>query len=203
MNLDKIDINIDKLGDLEVFSYNGYMLGFRDRKDTNSISFASIVIDKKYFTEKDLCVYFDFIDMAWAYSYYDYEPSYDIYFKEYNKVYNNCDRYDVIELMKIAPCNNVCITPDNSLKIINLVDSLINEFSLENKTLIVNFDEDKKRTIKTLSLNEDDYVRIIIDYFEQYFISYNGTSKEIKDIVKTFKCFFKMLNKNFGKGNLK
>ena len=46
MKLDKFNINIEKIGDIEIFSHNGYILGFRDRKDTNSILFAPIVIDK-------------------------------------------------------------------------------------------------------------------------------------------------------------
>lgn len=79
MKLDKFNINIEKIGDIEIFSHNGYILGFRDRKDTNSILFAPIVIDKN--NEKNLELYFDFIDMAWAYSYHDYGPSYDIYNK--------------------------------------------------------------------------------------------------------------------------
>lgn len=52
MKLDKFNINIEKIGDIEIFSHNGYMLGFRDRKDENSISFAPIVINKKDYNKK-------------------------------------------------------------------------------------------------------------------------------------------------------
>lgn len=203
MQLDKFNINIEKIGDIEIFSHNGYMLGFSDRKDTNSISFAPFVINTKDYNEKNLDFCFDFIDMAWAYSYYDYYPSYAIYFKEYNKVYNNRDRYDIMELMELSSGGDVCITPEYSLKMADLVVRLINECSSKDKSLIVNTTYDNKTTINTISIDEDNYVRIVVDYFEQYFMSYHSTSDKIDDMVRIFEHVFKMLDKSLGKDNQK
>lgn len=141
--------------------------------------------------------------MAWAYSYYDYGPSYDIYFKEYDKVYNNCDRYDIMELMELSSGGDVCITPEYSLKITDIVVRLMNECSSKDKSLIINTTDDNKTTINTLSIDEDNYVRIVVDYFEQYFMSYHSISDKIDDIVRIFEHVFKMLDKSIGKDNQK
>lgn len=42
MQLDKMSIDIEKIGNMEIFSHNGYILGFRDKKYSDSISFFPI-----------------------------------------------------------------------------------------------------------------------------------------------------------------
>ena len=134
--------------------------------------------------------------MAWAYSYHDYGPSYDIYFKEYDKFYNNCDEYDIMKLIKLSSNGDVCITPERTLNLVNIVESLMNTFSKRNDKLITSFIEKDNVATRILSLDDDNYIQIGINRLGQHFMSYHSTTDEIDDIVKIFEHIFEMLDKN-------
>lgn len=201
MQLDKMSIDIEKIGNMEIFSHNGYILGFRDKKYSDSISFFPIVTNKEEYNRKDFEMYLDFIDMVWTYSNYEYDPNYNIYFKEYNKVYNVRNKYDVRELIELSSNCNICITPEYCFELIDLIDNLMDEFSSKDESITVNSTQGNKIITKTLELDDDNYIQIRVNYFEQYFMSYHSTSGKIDDIVKIFEHVFKMLDKNLRKGD--
>lgn len=196
MKLNKISIDIEKIGNVEIYSYNGYILGFRNKKYSDCMSFFPIVINTKDYDKKLLEVYFDFIDAGWNYSDYDYYPNYDIYFKEYNKVYKDRSKYDIMELIELSSGCNICIIPEYSFELLELIRSLMNEIALKNKEFTIDSVQGHKTTTKRLFLDDDNYIKISINYFEQHTMSYHNTLDEMNDIIKIFKHIFKMLDKN-------
>lgn len=196
MKLDKTSIDLEKIGNIEIFSCDGYIFGFRDKKYSDCMSFFPIIINTKNYDEKLLEVYFDFIYAGWNYSDYDYYPNYDIYFKECNKVYRDRSKYDIIELIDLSSDCDICITPEYSFELIELITGLMNEIALKNKKFIIDSVQSHKTTTKKLFLDDDNYIKISVNYFEQYFMAYNSTSSEIDDAVKIFEYIFKMLDKN-------
>lgn len=199
MKLEKISIDIEKIGNISIFSHNGYILGFKDNEFLDDISFFPIVINSKHYNKDDLEIYFNFISVMLAYSNYDRLPSYSVYLKEYNKGYNNCDEYDIMELIELSSNCDVCITPEHISYLVEMVESLMNVCSLKDDKLVINSIEKDNVTTKILSLDDDNYVQIGINRLEQYFMSYHSTTDEIDeidDIVKIFEHIFEMLDKN-------
>lgn len=196
MQLDKFSLNIEKIGNISIFSYNDYILGFKDNEFLDDVSFFPIVINLKHDNKKDLEVYFNFISVMLAYSNYDSLPNYNIYLKEYNKGYNNCNEYDIMELIKLSSNCDVCITPERTSELIEIVESMMNVFSSKDNRFVINSIEEDNVITKMLSLDDDNYVKIGINRLGQHFMSYHSTTDEIDDIVKIFEHIFTMLDRN-------
>lgn len=196
MQLDKFSLNIEKIGNISIFSYNDFILGFTDDEFLDDISFFPIVINSKNYDKNNLKAYFNFISVMSAYNGYNNLPDYNIYLKEYNKGYNNCDEYDIIKLIELSSNGDVCITPERTLNLVNIVESLMNTFSEKDDKLVMNSIEKDNVITKMLSLDDDNYIQIGINRLGQHFMSYHSTTEEIDDIVKIFEHIFEMLDKN-------
>lgn len=196
MILEKTSLDIEKIENISIFSYNGYILGFADDESLDDTSFFPIVINSKHYDKNKLKIYFNFISVMSAYSGYSNSLEYNAYFKEYNKVYHNCSEYDIMQLIKLASNSDVCITPENTSNLIEIVESLMNTFSEKDDKLVTNFIEKDNVATRILSLDDDNYIQIGINRLEQHFMSYHNTTDEIDDIVKIFEHIFEMLDKN-------
>lgn len=196
MKLEKTSLNIEKIENISIFSYNGYILGFTDNEFLDDISYFPIVINSKNYDKNDLETYFNFISVMSVYNGYSDLPDYNIYLKEYSKRYNDCDKYDIMKLIELASNGDVCITPERTSKLINVVESLMNTFSEKDDKLVMNSIEKDSVTTKILTLDDDNYIQIGINCLEQHFLSYHSTTDEIDDIVKIFEHVFEMLDKN-------
>lgn len=196
MQLDKFSLNIEKIENISIFSHNGYILGFKDNEFLDNISFFPIVINSKHYDKNDLEVYFNFISVMLAYSNYDCLSDYSIYLKEYNKGYNNCNEYDIMELIELSSNCDICITPEHTSDLIDIVESLMNVCSSKDDRLVINSIEEDNAITKILSLDDDNYIQIGINRLGQHFMSYDSTTDEIDDIVKIFEHVFEMLDKN-------
>ena len=196
MQLDKFSLNIEKIGNISIFSHNGYILGFTNDEFLDDTSFFPIVINSKHYDKNDLEAYFNFISVMSVYNGDSDLPDYNIYLKEYNKCYNDCDKYDIIKLIELASNSDVCITPERTSKLINIIESLMNTFSEKDDKLVMNSIEEDNVITKMLSLDDDNYVKIGINRLEQHFMSYHSTTEEIDDIVEIFEHIFEMLDKN-------
>lgn len=196
MKLNKTSLNIEKIENISIFSYNGYILGFTNDEFLDDISYFPIVINSKDYDKNDLETYFNFISLMSVYNGYSDLPDYNIYLKEYNKCYNDCDKYDIMKLIELASNSDVCITPERTSKLINVVENLMNTFSEKDDKLVMNSIEKDNLTTKILTLDDDNYIQISINRLEQHFMSYHSTTEEIDDIVKIFEHIFEMLDKN-------
>lgn len=201
MQLDKFSLNIEKIENISIFSHNGYILGFKDNEFLDDISFFPIVINSKHYDKNDLEVYFNFISVMLAYSNYDCLSDYSIYLKEYNKGYNNCNEYDIMELIELSSNCDICITPEHTSDLIDIVESLMNVCSSKDDRLVINSIEEDNAITKILSLDDDNYIQIGINRLEEHFMSYHSTTDEIDDIVKIFEHIFEMLDKNLKQKN--
>lgn len=196
MILEKTNLNIEKIGNISIFSYNDCILGFTDNEFLDDISFFPIVINSKNYDKDKLKTYFNFINIMSDYNGYNNLPEYNIYFKEYNKGYNNRDEFDVMQLIELSSNGDICITPEHTSDLINIVESLMNAFSEKDDKLVINSIEKDNVTTKILSLDDDNYLQIGINRLGQHFMSYHSTTDEIDDIVKIFEHIFEMLDKN-------
>ena len=196
MILDKTSLDIEKIGNISIFSHNDCILGFTDDEYLDDISFFPIVINSKHYDKNSLEVYFNFISVMSAYNGYSDLPDYNIYLKEYNKCYNNCDEYDIMKLIKLSSNGDVCITPERTLNLVNIVESLMNTFSEKDDKLVMNSIEKDNVITKMLSLDDDNYIQIGINRLGEHFMSYHSTTDEIDDIVKIFEHIFEMSDKN-------
>lgn len=196
MKLNKTSLDIEKLENISIFSHNGYILGFTNDESLDDMSFFPIVINSKHYDKDKLKIYFNFMSVMLVYNGDSDLPEYSVYLKKYNKVYNNCDKYDVMQLIKLSSDCDICITPERTSKIINIIENLMNTFSEKNDKLVTSFIEKDNVAIRMLSLDDDNYIQIGINRLEQHFLSYHSTIEEIDDIVKIFEHIFEMLNKN-------
>lgn len=196
MKLEKTNLNIEKLGNISIFSYNGYILGFTNDESLDDMSFFPIVINSKHYDKDKLKIYFNFMSVMSVYNGDSDLSEYSVYLKEYNKVYNNYDKYDVMQLIELSSDCDICITPERTSKIINIIENLMNTFSEKNDKLVTSFIEKDNVAIRMLSLDDDNYIKIDINRLEQHFLSYHSTTDEIDDIVKIFEHIFEMLDKN-------
>ena len=48
MKLEKTSLDIEKIGNISIFSYNGYILGFTTYESLDDTSFFPIVINSKH-----------------------------------------------------------------------------------------------------------------------------------------------------------
>ena len=196
MKLEKTSLDIEKIGNISIFSYNGYILGFTNYESLDDTSFFPIVINSKNYDKNTLKTYFDFINIMSDYNGYSNLPEYNVYLKEYNKGYNNRDEFDIMELIELSSNSDMCITPEHTSNLIEIIESLMNTFSKRNDKLVTNFIEKDNVATRILSLDDDNYIQIGINRLEQHFMSYHSTTDEIDDIVKIFEHIFKMLDKN-------
>ena len=196
MKLEKTSLDIEKIGNISIFSYNGYILGFTNYESLDDTSFFPIVINSKNYDKNTLKTYFDFINIMSDYNGYSNLPEYNVYLKEYNKGYNNRDEFDIMELIELSSNSDVCITPEHTSNLIEIIENLMNTFSKRNDKLVTNFIEKDNVATRILSLDDDNYIQIGINRLEQHFMSYHSTTEEIDDIVKIFEHIFEMLDKN-------
>lgn len=196
MKLEKTSLDIEKIGNISIFSYNGYILGFTNYESLDDTSFFPIVINSKNYDKNTLKTYFDFINIMSDYNGYSNLPEYNVYLKEYNKGYNNRDEFDIMELIELSSNSDMCITPEHTSNLIEIIENLMNTFSKRNDKLITSFIEKDNVATRTLSLDDDNYIQIGINRLEQHFMSYHSTTDEIDDIVKIFEHIFEMLDKN-------
>lgn len=196
MKLNKTSLDIEKLENISIFSYNGYILGFTNDESLDDMSFFPIVINSKNYDKNTLKTYFDFINIMSDYNGYSNLPEYNVYLKEYNKGYNNRDEFDIMELIELSSNSDMCITPEHTSNLIEIIESLMNTFSKRNDKLVTNFIEKDNVATRILSLDDDNYIQIGINRLEQHFMSYHSTTDEIDDIVKIFEHIFEMLDKN-------
>lgn len=196
MKLEKTSLDIEKIGNISIFSYNGYILGFTNYESLDDTSFFPIVINSKNYDKNTLKTYFDFINIMSDYNGYSNLPEYNVYLKEYNKGYNNRDEFDIMELIELSSNSDMCITPEHTSNLIEIIESLMNTFSKRNDKLVTNFIEKDNVATRILSLDDDNYIQISINRLEQHFMSYHSTTDEIDDIVKIFEHIFEMLDKN-------
>lgn len=129
MKLNKTSLDIEKLENISIFSYNGYILGFTNDESLDDTSFFPIVINSKHYDKDKLKIYFNFMSIMSVYNGDSDLPEYSVYLKEYNKVYNNCDKYDIMQLIELSSDCDICITPERTSKIINIIENLMNTFS--------------------------------------------------------------------------
>ena len=196
MKLEKTSLDIEKIGNISIFSYNGYILGFTNYESLDDTSFFPIVINSKNYDKNTLKTYFDFINIMSDYNGYSNLPEYNVYLKEYNKGYNNRDEFDIMELIELSSNSDVCITPEHTSNLIEIIENLMNTFSKRNDKRVTNFIEKDNVATRILSLDDDNYIQIGINRLEQHFMSYHSTTEEIDDIVKIFEHIFEMLDKN-------
>ncbi len=196
MKLEKTSLDIEKIGNISIFSYNGYILGFTNYESLDDTSFFPIVINSKNYDKNILKTYFDFINIMSDYNGYSNLPEYNVYLKEYNKGYNNRDEFDIMELIELSSNSDMCITPEHTSNLIEIVESLMNTFSEKDDKLVTNFIEKNNVATRILSLDDDNYIQIGINRLEQHFMSYHSTTDEIDDIVKIFEHIFEMSDKN-------
>lgn len=196
MKLNKTSLDIEKIGNISIFSYNGYILGFTNYESLDDTSFFPIVINSKNYDKNTLKTYFDFINIMSDYNGYSNLPEYNVYLKEYNKGYNNRDEFDIMKLIELSSNSDVCITPEHTSNLIEIIESLMNTFSKRNDKLVTSFIEKDNVATRILSLDDDNYIQIGINRLEQHFMSYHSTTDEIDDIVKIFEHIFEMLDKN-------
>lgn len=196
MKLEKTSLDIEKLENISIFSYNGYILGFTNYESLDDTSFFPIVINSKNYDKNTLKTYFDFINIMSDYNGYSNLPEYNVYLKEYNKGYNNRDEFDIMKLIELSSNSDVCITPEHTSNLIEIIESLMNTFSKRNDKLVTSFIEKDNVATRILSLDDDNYIQIGINRLEQHFMSYHSTTDEIDDIVKIFEHIFEMLDKN-------
>lgn len=196
MKLEKTSLDIEKIGNISIFSYNGYILGFTNYESLDDTSFFPIVINSKNYDKNTLKTYFDFINIMSDYNGYSNLPEYNVYLKEYNKGYNNRDEFDIMELIELSSNSDMCITPEHTSNLIEIIESLMNTFSEKDDKLVTNFIEKDNVATRILSLDDDNYIQIGINRLEQHFMSYHSTTDEIDDIVKIFEHIFEMLDKN-------
>lgn len=158
------------------------------------------------YNETDLEVYLGFINMGWAYNNYNGPVQYDVFLKKFNQGYKRyydgrIGKYNK-QLIELSTNCNVCITPipdsyPKYCELIDLIDGLMREFSSKDENLAVMSTDKDNIKVKTLVLDDDNYIQIRVDCFEQHSMSYQSTSDKMSNIVKIFEHVFKMLDKNF------
>lgn len=199
MELKKFSIDVEKLGNIKIFSYDGYILGYK-RRFSYGISFSPIVINKDNLNKDFLCLYLNFNEILNSYNGKEYDPEYNVYFKNYDKLYENCNRYGVEELLDLSSDAEVSIRPEYSINTNDLFHDLLKEISLIDKrfNLESKYDEERKVTNNFLSIDNSNYVEVSVDYFENISMTHNYISyeKEIKEVMEILNHILEMLDKN-------
>lgn len=194
MKFNKVDISVETLGSIELFSYDGYILGFKNWDVSDSIFFCPIVINMENFNV--LNVYFDFASMCSVYNGGDYIPNYNVYLKDDDKSYLNLNPGEIDDLIESMPDRDLYIEPEYSFDFTDVIVDLMSEIvSLDKDFVFLSFEDDKYAT-EILFLDEDNFIKIQIDPFDQYTFTFKDIIGQIDDVVNIFKHFFEMLDKN-------
>lgn len=197
MKFDEINIVVEKLGDITIFSYDGYILGFKDWNSSEYISFCPITVNSENIDILD--VYLEFIDTCCANSldglypsnYRTYPSDYRVCFNHYLKDYYDLCSSEVIDLIKSMPDDNAYVELGDSFILGEHVFALMRQVSCLDKDISFDFSNNL-----VLSLDEDNYIEVQIDCCNQYSFISNSTTKRMDDVVGIFKHFFEMLDKN-------
>lgn len=196
MKFDKIDIRVEKLGIVELFSYDGYILGFRDWGYSNAIFLFPIVINNENTNMIDL--YFHFIETACSYNGYDYSSYYGAHVENHKGLHLNLSEVEVCDLIQSAPNRDVYIEPKNCFDFELIISSLMAEVVSADKDFVHSFSKNDKDKSVTLFLRLDDnnHVKAKIDRFKQCTLTFNSTTKKMDDVVNIFEHFLEMFDKN-------
>ena len=206
MKLEEINIKIEKLGNVEIFSYNGFILACTNKGYSDIIYFFPLLVNKDILEKKEnlLTTYLDFIDVINGYLRYTYSPKYDLEIKENNKNYQYCNRFQLVEIISNISSNvNMIIKPEFSINFKDFAYMVLKETSLLDKKITLNSVDDvsEKLTINTLSIDINNYITVSIDRLDNWGISFIclDYEKEIKDIVNILKHIFEMHDKSLGR----
>lgn len=197
MKFNKFDISVETLGSIELFSYDGYILGFKNWDVSDSIFFCPIVINSENIDVLD--VYFDFASMCSVYNGNGYIPNYNVYLKDDNKSYLNLNPGEIDDLIESMPDRDLYIEPEYSFDLTDVIVDLISEIVSLNKNFVFLSFEDDKYATEILFLDEDNFIKIQIDPFNQYTFTFKDIIGQIDDVVNIFKHFFEMLDKNLNR----
>lgn len=205
LKFNKFDVTVERLGGIEIFSYDGYILGFRDLSESGVVSFCPIIINNENMDTLDS--YFEFVDTFYAYNGNDYISNYNVYVKDYNKTYGNLSEVEIIDLISDnfedsiwgEPLCDIYIEPQNSFKLIDVIHCLVSHILYLNEDFVFSSSEGGGCSTESLALSKDDYIEITVNYFEQYAFTFNSTTEEMDDVVSIFKHFFEMLDKNLNR----
>lgn len=206
MKLEEINIKIEKLGNVQIFSYNGFILACTDKGYSDIIYFFPLLVNKDILEKNEnlLTTYLDFVDVINGHLRYTYSPKYDLEIKENNKNYQYCNRFQLVEIVSNISSNvNMIIKPEFSIKFKDFAYMVLKETSLLDKKFTLNSVDDvsEKLTINTLSIDINNYITVSIDRLDNWGISFIclDYEKEIKDIVNILKHLFEMHDKNLGR----
>lgn len=206
MQLKEINIKIENLGNVEIFSYNDFILACRDKRDLSAIYFFPLLVNKEILGKNEnlLTTYLDFIDLMHKPIGYSHTPKYDIEIKENNNFYTYCNEFQLIEIISNLPSDlNAIIKPESSIKLKDFAYMVLKEISLLDEKFNLNsyYDAGEKLAINTLSIDIDNYISICINRLDDWSISFTciDYKKDIKDIVDILKHLFEMCDKNLRK----
>lgn len=194
MKFNKVDISVETLGSIELFSYDGYILGFKNWDVSDSIFFCPIVINSENVNVLD--IYCDFASMCSVYNGGDYIPNYNVYLKDNDKSYLNLNPGEIDDLIESMPDRDLYIEPEYSFDFTDVIVDLMSEIVSLNKNFVFLSFEDDKYATEILFLDEDNFIKIQIDPFDQYTFTFKDIIGQIDDVVNIFKHFFEMLDKN-------
>lgn len=142
MQLEEINIKIEKLGNVEIYSYNGFILACTDKGYSDIIYFFPLYINKDILEKNEnlLTTYLNFVNSIYQYSGYIYSPKYNIEVKENNETYRNYNRFKVIEkISNLSPDLNIIIEPELSINLKDFAYMVLKEIPLLDKKFNFNY----------------------------------------------------------------
>lgn len=159
--------------------------------------FCPIVINSENVNVLD--VYCDFASMCSVYNGDNYIPNYNVYLKDDDKSYLNLNPGEIDDLIESMPDRDLYIEPEYSFDFTDVIVDLMSEIvSLDKDFVFLSFEDDKYAT-EILFLDEDNFIKIQIDSFNQYTFTFKDIVGQIDYIVNIFKHFFEMLDKNLNR----
>lgn len=203
MQLEEINIKIEKLGNVEIYSYNGFILACTDKGYSDIIYFFPLSINKNILEKNEnlLTTYLNFIHSMRKCLGYTHSPKYDLKVKETNKTYEYCNRFEIFSIISnLSSDLNMIIEPEISINLKDFVYMVLKEIPLLDKKFTLNsiYDVSEKLTINTLSIDTDNCISIPIYPLDNWSVSFisKDYEKDIKDIVNILKRLFEMYDKN-------
>ena len=202
MKFDKIDLTVEKLESVEIFSYDGYILGFRDYHQSNSVSFYPMVFNSE--RKNILEVYFDFMKAFHVCG----DDNRDFHYRfclDYHD--NEHDHFRTSAFIYtpdlISNCNSY-IESEGSFKLGGDISSLMIQFLFLDKNFTYSYSYNgfsfyDTSITRSLCLDEDNYIKITTNSSNKYSFIFNSTTEEMDDVVSIFKHFFEMLDKNLNR----
>lgn len=203
MKLEEINIKIEKLGNIIIYSYNSFILACTDKGYSDIIYFFPLYINKDILEKNKnlLTTYLNFIHSMHKCLGYAHSPKYDLEIKKTNKTYEYCNRFELIEKISNLPSDlNMIIEPEQSINLKDFAYMVLKEIPLLDKKFNFNYiyDPYEKLAMNTLSIDTDNCISIPIYHLNNWGVSftYIDYEKEIKDIVNMLKHLFEMYDKN-------